>query len=222
MTTLSTSPASGPSAGSFAAPPPSTPVRPARRPGMIGLGVALVAVGALAAGAMVLQAGTKTEVLAVARPLHYGQQISADDLTIAHIAADPALSPIAASDESSLIGRFVGTDVPAGSLLTRDDLASGAIPQPGNVLVGLPVKSTQMPTGGVHPADHIQAISTPGPNDDPKTVQAQTINAVVVSVAAPDTNGIVVINVEAAASDAPALAAWGGTGRLAVVVQPRG
>ena len=127
----------------FAAPTMPAP-RQARRPKMIGAGLALVAVGGLAAGAAVMQAGTKTQVLAVAHPLKYGQQITADDLTVAHIAADPALSPIAASDKGSVVGKFVGTDVPAGSLLTRDDLATGAIPGPGNVLLGLPVKATAL------------------------------------------------------------------------------
>ena len=205
----------------FAAPTLPAP-RPARRPKMIGAGVALVAVGGLAAGAAVMQAGTKTQVLAVAHTLKYGQQITANDLTVAHIAADPALSPIAASDEGSVIGKYVGTDVPAGSLLTKGDLATGAIPGPGNVLVGVPVKATLLPVGGVHPADRITVISTPGANDDPKTAPpSQSINATVVAVAGVDNNGIVVISVEASASDAANLTAWGATGRLAVVVAPR-
>ncbi len=228
MTTSYPSPTSPPPAGGyradqqFAAPTLPAP-RPARRPKMIGAGLALVAVGGLAAGAAVMQAGTKTEVLAVAHPLKYGQQITADDLTVAHIAADPALSPIAVSDEKSIIGRYIGTDVPAGSLLTRGDLATGTIPGPGNVLVGVPVKATSLPVGGVRPADRITVISTPGLNEDPKTAATpQSINAVVVAVAGADNNGIVVIGVEAPSTDAPSLAAWGATGRLAVVVRPRG
>ena len=209
---------------SFPAPAPAAvPVRPARRPAVVGAGVALVAVGAVAAFAAVHQAGTKTHVLAVAHSLHYGQQITADDLTVAHIAGDPALSPIAAADKSSVIGKFAATDVPAGSLLIRDDLAAGAIPGPGKVLVGVPVKNTSLPVGGVHSADHIKVISTPGPNDDPNSTTAgQSVSAVVVSIGDADNSGIIVINVEASASDAPALTAWGATGRLAVVVQPRG
>lgn len=202
--------------------PPAVPVRAARRPGLVGAGVALVVVGALAAFVAVNQAGTKTQVLAVAHSLHFGQQITADDLTVAHIAADPALSPIAAGDQPSIIGKFAATDVPAGSLLTRDDLATTSIPGPGKVLVGVPVKNTELPVGGVHPADHIAVISTPGPNDDPATATAgQSVTAVVVSVGTADSSGIIVINVEAAASDAPNLTSWGATGRLAVVVQPR-
>jgi len=212
---------SEPSQPQFAAPTMPAP-RAARRPKMIGAGVALVAVGGLAAGAAVMQAGTKTQVLAVSHALKYGQQITADDLTVAHIAADPALSPVAASDENSVIGKYVGTDVPAGSLLTRGDLASGAIPGPGSVLVGIPVKVTSLPVGGVQPADQITVISTPGANDDPATAPAaQSVNATVVAVAAADSNGVVVIGVQAKASDAAALTAWGATGRLAVVIGPR-
>ena len=100
--------------------------------------------------------------------------------------------------------------------------SAGAIPGPGKVLAPVPVKNTELPVGGVHPGDRITVISTPGPNDDPNTAPAaQSITATVVSVGDADSSGTIVINVEAASSDAPTLTALGATGRLAVVVQPR-
>jgi hypothetical protein len=202
------------------APPPAIPPKRARRPAVIGLGLALAAIGGLGAGAAVLQAGTKNEVLALAHPVHYGQQITASDLAVAHIAADPALSPVPAADLSRVVGRYAAANLPVGSLLTMDDLSSASIPGAGEELVGVAVKVTQMPSGGVVPGDRISVVSTPGPNDDPKTAVPASITATVVSIGQPDSNGTVVVSVQASSVDGPTLAAWSATGRVAVLVQP--
>jgi hypothetical protein len=202
--------------------PPSAPPRRKSRPGMIFGGIAVAAVFGLGAGYMTWQAGTTSQVLAVARPVPYGHQITADDLAVARIAADPALSPIAASNQSSIIGQYAATNLSAGSLLTRGDISTTVIPGAGQTLVGIGLKASQMPAGGVHPQDKVAAIATPGPNDDPKNAVPTAIQAVVITVGKADDNGSSVISVQVAAGDAPTLAAWAATSRVALIVEPRG
>jgi flagella basal body P-ring formation protein FlgA len=106
----------------------------------------MAAVGGLAVAVMLTQAGHRVAVLAVARDVPVGAIVTADDLTIAHVSADPNLSPIRASEEGSIVGQVAAVDLTAGSLLTRSALNQGSSGlAAGQQLIGLPLKPGQMP-----------------------------------------------------------------------------
>ena len=143
------------------------PGRPTRRRNWPRVGAA--AALAVFCGALFVllyaSAGSRHPILAVARPLAAGETITAADLRIARVPADPALSPIPANEAGAVVGRRASVALVPGTLLTPDDLASGPILGAGEASVGLDLKPSQVPAG-LAPGDSVVVIetSTPGQN----------------------------------------------------------
>ena len=118
--------------------PPAPPLRSAasrRRSShrALILSVLVVLLGGLLAFAAGRMLTSHAEVLAVARDVQVGSTITADDLTVANVPADPNLSPIPAAEQSQVVG-MVFLDAPARaeiqtlSLLgARPSLPAGSI-----------------------------------------------------------------------------------------------
>lgn len=204
---------------------PTAPRVPAprsrRRPALLALGVALVAVGALVAAWLVSSAGQKTPVLALAHDVPFGTVLSSTDLTVTDVSVDPSVPVVAATDESSVVGMTAATALTAGSLLSRASLTPAGPPTAGQLLVGLAVPANRMPASGLAAGDRILVVDTPSADADPPTGPPATIAATVVRVGSADLNGVTVVDVTVATGDGPALAARAATGRIAVVVEPR-
>lgn len=208
------------------APMPVAPRAPAprrrRRPALLGLGVAMVAVGALLAVWLAASTGSKVPVLAVARTVSVGEVITDADLTVARVAADPALRPIPAEQRAGIVGRYAATDLVAGALLTRDQVTDAVAPAAGLALVGVGVMPTQMPDQSLRPGDRLLIVSTPPVDGDVGTDPPATVEATVVRVGGLDDAGVRVVDVTVPAAQAADLAARAATGRVALVLQPRG
>lgn len=97
-------------------------------------------------------------VLALARPVQAGATITSQDLVIAQIAADPALSPIPASERSAVIGRTAATDLAPGNLLVEASLGSAASLKDGEALVGVEVRASAAPIDALRPGDRVQIV----------------------------------------------------------------
>lgn len=193
-----------------------------RQTGVLALGIALIAVGALAAVWLVNAAGQRTPVIALVRDVPYGSVITNGDLGTADVSVDSSIQTIPASEANSIVGSVAATGLSAGSLLTRGELTAVAPPGQGQVLVAVAVPATRMPAGGLQPGDHILVVDTPNLNADPSGAPPGTIPATVVRIGATDMNGVTVVDVTVATGDGPALAARAATGRIALVVEPRG
>src|SRR3954451_8903354 len=74
--------------------PALPPPRRRRRPALLALAVAMVVLGALGAAYLATALGQTSPVIAVAREVPWGRQITAADLVEARVSADPALDPI--------------------------------------------------------------------------------------------------------------------------------
>lgn len=207
-----------------------TPLRPRRRPAFIALGVALAAAGGVLTATIVAHSGDRVAVLALAHPVPVGATITPGDLTIAHVGADPALSPVRAADESSVVGQVAAVGLPAGSLLTRADLSATALPAAGQQLVGVAVKPGQLPARTLTAGSRVLIVQTPGGftgTDSGSTTQASgvlvaPIPASVVDVSPPATDGTVVVDVLVSAAAGPRVAAIASTGHVALIEQPAG
>lgn len=195
--------------------------RSRRRPVLLALGVALVAVGALVAAWLVSSSGQRTPVLALAHDVPFGAVVTDADLAVTDVSVDPSVAVVPATDEASVVGMTAATNLTAGSLLSRASLTAAAPPAAGQVLVGLAVPANRMPAGGLAAGDHVLVVDTPAADADPPTGPPATISATVVRVGAADLNGVSVADVTVATGDGPALAARSATGRIAVVVEPR-
>lgn len=192
-----------------------------RRPLMLALGLALVAVGALTSVWLVSSASQRVPVLVLARDVPYGAPITAADLTTTDVSVDPNVATVPASELDTVVGSVAATSLSAGSLLSRTQFTAAAPPAAGQVLVGVAIPATRMPAGGLGPGDRILVVDTPAAEADPSVVAPATIPATVVRVGGMDVNGVTVVDVTVATGDGPALAARAATGRIALVVQPR-
>ncbi len=204
-------------------PAPLAPLpRTRRRPALLALGAGLMALGVLSGAWLVNGAGDRQSVLAVARAVPFGTVITASDLTRAEVSLDPAVATVPANELGQIVGRIAATDLTPGSLLTRSAVTDVAPPVRGQVLVAIAVPATRMPAGGLQAGDRVLVVGTPAAGADPPTLPPTTIAATVVRLGPTDLNGVTVVDVTVTSADGPALAARSATGRIALVLQPRG
>lgn len=199
------------------------PLRARRRPAYVAFGIALAAAGGVMTATIVSRAGDRVAVLAVAQNVPVGTTITASDLTVAHVAADSAVAPIRARDESTVVGQVAAVGMPAGSLLVRSDLAATAIPATGQQLVGVAVKPGQLPARPLAAGDKVLVAETPGDftgSTGSADGTVRTIPATVVDVSAPESDGTVVVDLLVASAQGPQVAAIASTGHVALLQQP--
>ena len=201
------------------------PGRPIRRRNWPRVGAA--AALAVFCGALFVllyaSAGSRHPFLSVARPVAAGGTITAADLRIARVQADPALSPIPANDASAVVGHRASVALVPGTLLTPDDLASGPILGADQASVGLDLKPSQVPAN-LAPGDSVVVIATGAPGQGAAAGGSGVANvlvskATVLSVTAPSTssaNGDTEVTVSVPADLAAEVATAASAGDIAV------
>lgn len=220
-------PANGHAPGSDAGPaaaarPLSVPVGPRRRrPALAAAGVALVAVGGLAAASAVRQAQGRAAVLAITRSVPLGGRIAAADLTVVHLPAQPALRPLSAAAEPRVLGARAAVALAPGALLVPADVTTATVPAPGQQLVGLTLAPGQLPARALAPGDPVLLVLTSGVSADPAATPA-TVAGVVVDEGSPNANGDTPLDVTVAGGIGPHLAAAAAGGHVAVLEQSAG
>ncbi|MEU6346238.1 SAF domain-containing protein [Streptomyces sp. NPDC046977] len=199
------------------------------------MSVALIAAGGLSGAVLYSSSGHRTAVVVVARDVPVGSRITQQDLTTASIALDPAVQSVKASRVGDLVGRRAATDLKTGSLLALSQITDQSLIGPGEQLVGVSVKPSQLPATPLVPGQKVLIVATPDPDAGavrPGTGNSNaaagngtspvTLSAKVVAVGRPATaTGEVVVDVVVPAADGPALAARVATGNVAVVVLAR-
>jgi hypothetical protein len=214
-------------AGSFTAGdarpiPPAVAPRSRRRPGLLLLGFALVAVGGLATAWVVAQAGNRTAVVVTARDLQFGQVVTASDLTTAEISLDPSVAIVPAAQRDGLVGQVATASLPAGAIVSPGSFAADGPPTDGESLVGLALPTGRLPAEPLEAGDVVLVVPTPAQGAEPPLTAPESVEANVVRLTEPDMNGVSVLDVTVSERDGPTLAAWSATGRIAVVLQPPG
>jgi len=126
-----------------------------RRPAVWALGLALICAGAALSAVITMAAADRVEVLSVVRPVAVGEVITSADLGVARVAADPQLDPIPASERDTVVGQLAAVDLRPGTLLTRNQLTSVAIPAAGQAVVGVPLRPGQLPARPLRPGDKV-------------------------------------------------------------------
>lgn len=205
-----------------------TPPKRRRRPALLLAGIALVVVGALGAVWLVQSVGDRVDVVGVAHDVAYGEKIGRDDLTRVQISADPALKPIAWSDVDSVVGQTATSTLAAGSLLTEANFTADAVPGEGKQLIGLELKTAQLPLGALRPGDDVLLVVTPTPGSVPQQEPGseQTPDAGVagtlLSITGPSPQGAVNVNVVVDEQDGAAVATAAANGELSIVLVAQG
>ncbi|WP_354643304.1 SAF domain-containing protein [Kitasatospora camelliae] len=208
-------------------PAPHTPPRTLgarrRRPAVLAMAVALIAAGGLGGAVLYNSSGQRIAVLALARDVPMGQTLTAEDLVVAHIAGDPAIKPLDARDRNGVIGLRATTDLHRGGVVTKADLTATPVVQPGQQLVGVPAKRSQLPATRLQVGLRVLVVSTPDTRADQGTTTRapETMQAVVAAVGRTDTDGVTVVDVAVGEADAPRLAVWVSSGKFQLVLMPR-
>jgi hypothetical protein len=108
-------------------------------------------------------AARQTSVLITTTSIEQGQQLSPSDLGEASVSISGDVSVIPAADASELRGKHASVTIPAGSLLTVQDVTNAQPFSPGDAVVGMALKSGQLPSAGVEPGDEVMVVETGPP-----------------------------------------------------------
>ncbi|MDF5759045.1 SAF domain-containing protein [Spongiactinospora sp. TRM90649] len=186
-----------------------------RNPMLLAASVGLTALGALIAWQLYGVAGHRTPVLVMARDVPIGQELQAQDLRPVALGLDAAVQALDASGKSTVIGRRAAVDLKAGSLLSPAHVTDALVPAPGQVIVPVALKPSQLPARGIQSGDQVMATAVPAgsaPADHPARVDR---------VGQPDADGLVVVDLVVPATDGTALARQAAEGKIAIVLQSR-
>jgi len=203
-----------------APPGPLKPTRARRRPALIALGLALVALSVLASVYFTTMLGQTYRVLAVAAEVPRGTAITAADLTVAELPTGPtALDSISADELDQMVGMIAATDLSPGQLLTNDSAVEVLGPPTGQSIVGVALAPSQMPSStDLRPGDAVRVVETPPAGGEPPAAAPFTIAATVIGVRRSDLGDQMVVDVQVTSANAAALAARAATGRVAIVI----
>src|SRR6266498_3381520 len=110
--------------------PPTRQTRP-----LLGVVAVLLILVCGAIGAVLhLRAGSRTEVIAVARTIPLGHRITAEDLRRTRISTDTAVETIAAAQADQVIDKVATTTLLPGMLITPEALAATVTPSAGEAI----------------------------------------------------------------------------------------
>jgi hypothetical protein len=194
-----------------------------KRPLMLALMVLLMVISALAAWFFVQKSTERVAVVGVAHDVTWGQEIQASDLVAVEVVLDPALKPVSWDQRSTLVGQLAATNLQTGTLLTAQSVTDVQMPPVGNALVGVLVKSGQVPVTPLSPQDQVLLVpaNQPGTSTAAGVSDAKPVQAEVYTVGATDANGTRTVDVLVPEASAAQTAADAAAGRLAIVLVPR-
>ncbi|WP_328855404.1 SAF domain-containing protein [Microbispora hainanensis] len=200
----------------------ATHVRPLpsrRSPVMLVVSIALTALGALIAWQVYGIAGHRTPVLVMARDVPIGQQLQAQDLRTVALGLDSGVRAVEATDKGAVIGKRAAVDLKVGTLLAPAHLTGTLVPAPGQVVVPVALKPSQLPARGIQPGDRVVAAVAPAISigqGAPADYQAR-----VDRVGEPDADGLIVVDLVVPAGEGSALARQAADGKIALILQSR-
>ncbi|MGW1364903.1 SAF domain-containing protein [Streptomyces chartreusis] len=202
------------------------PPRQRSRARMLG-GAMMVICGAIGVTWLLNGMTDRQDVLAVARDVPVGQQITVEDLRVVALPDDPALHPIEARERDSIVGRRTSARLVAGSLLTEGQLATGSALREGEELVAVEVKRGMAPVDALEVSDTVRIVTAPEEGTKPSGTgtqqeQAEEATGRVVKVGQPDTSGSTVVQIAVPKADSSQVAARAASGDVALVLAAKG
>lgn len=203
-------------------PSPGPRIKARRRPWLFALMAALVAAGGLLGAYAFTSVDSTQEVLVVADDVARGAAIEAGDIAVVRVSVDPALTPVAAGEQSRFVGSRAAVDLWSGTLLTEGSVAESVVPVAGESLVGVSLTSAQMPSEQLYAGDDVRLVLSPENSGTRAAVgPLDTIEAVVVGVRRVAETGSTVVDVTVPEDQAAELAAMASLGGVALVLDSR-
>jgi hypothetical protein len=116
-----------------------------RKPALAALAVLLVALGAVAAGYLVINAGHRVGAVEITQQVGQGQRIPASAIKEVEIASNSGINYVAWQYANRVAGVYAAVQIPAGTLLTSAMTTATNNFAAGKVEVGLSLKPGQAP-----------------------------------------------------------------------------
>ncbi|WP_165969433.1 SAF domain-containing protein [Actinomadura sp. KC06] len=195
---------------------------------MVVIGLLLMLTGALSAAYLYAGIGDRAPVVLVTRDVPVGSPITASDVATTQVDADQSVALVPGRQLRQVVGRVAAVDLRKGTLLAPSQVTTALSPRPGQQVVPVALKASQLPARGLVPGDQVLVIATPGQQGQSPANAAggdqltQDTAATVDQVSSPDAEGSVRVDLVVEARVGPAIAKQASTGRLAVVVTSRG
>ena len=197
--------------GSAPARPEGVQLRARRSPRLIALGVLLVVLGGLAAGAVYSATADHRAVVTMARDVARGSVLHADDLAAAEVPGGFAVDALPAERLDELVGEHALTDLPQGSFPLAHHVGDDPLPE-GQSLVGLKLPMGRIPVSPLPPGTRVAVVGVAEGLD-------QTVEAVVAAAPVTLQDGMTyAVDLRVPAVDAPTLARLAAADAAALVV----
>ena len=209
-----------------------------RKPALAALAVLLVALGAVAAGYLVINAGHRVGAVEITQQVGQGQRIPASAIKEVEIASNSGINYVAWQYANRVAGVYAAVQIPAGTLLTSamttatNNLAAGKVQvglslkpgqAPGNLLIGQTVEAFGVGTGsgcGATSAGGGGTGGTGGGNGTGPGVPITTGVIASVSGSTASNGSTAAITLAVPDADAGVLACYASAGDVAIALTP--
>jgi hypothetical protein len=192
------------------------PVRQ-RRPGWVAAAITFAVLAVLINMHLIRSAGERMPVVRVVRDVPVGRALTQADLGTAMVAVDTGVQTIPGQQLQRLVGMRAAVGLHHGSLLTGSQVTVRLTPQPGQALVTITLRPSQLPPRGLPAGSPVRIMPTSGTPDDDTTADgspggspasegATGIPATVDQVGAVDTEGAVAVALLVAEADSSRVA----------------
>ena len=197
-----------------------------RKPALAALAVLLVALGAVTAGLLVINAGHRVAAVEIVHQVGQGEQIPASAIREVEISSDSGLDYVAWQYAGRVAGVYAATEIPAGTLLTEAMTSSTNNLAAGKVEVGLSLKAGQVP-GNLLIGDTVEAFSVgtgsgcgTSANASSTDVPIATGTIASLSGSASETGNNAGVTLAVSSADAGTLACYASAGDVAITLMP--
>lgn len=190
--------------------PPTAPRRRGRSR-RLALGGVLIVVGVIAGFAVYNAEGSRQPVIAIARAVPFGQQVTNADLRQVALPEDSGLAVIGWAQSSEIVGRTATSDLFPGQLLTRDAVTAQRLPRAGQAIVGIGVKRGQLPATALAARDVVLVV-------DAALTAGGGVQGTVLRTTDADSTGTRTVDLVVDATDAPAVARLSKSGNAVLVL----
>ena len=199
-----------------------------RKPALAALAVLLVALGAVAAGLLVINAGHRVAAVEIVQQVGQGEQIPASAISEVEISSDTGLDYVAWQYAGRVAGVYAATEIPAGTLLTEAMTSSTNNLAAGKVEVGLSLKAGQVP-GNLLIGDTVEAFSVGTGSGCGTSANASSASTDVpiatgtiasLSGSASETGNNAGVTLAVSSADAGPLACYASAGDVAITLMP--
>ena len=193
-------------------------VRNKPRPAIIALAIALIVTAGLAAAYIYTSTGRTMEVYTAVNAISRGDVIEASNLSTVEIPDNQEIPSFGITEVDDMLGQTAVVDIPAGTLISPNNIAADAGLAQGQSIVGISFTPNQLPPYPLVSGDPVRIVDTPVTQGDPPAGVPESIAATVVAVRFDDVSGNTVVAVSVGEYAAPGLAARAATGRVALVL----